>query len=163
MNRMKSNVELIDDFYTCFQKKDYAGMIGCYHPNVHFSDPVFTSLQGKQAGAMWHMLCERGQDMTLQFRDVQADGNHGQAHWEANYTFSTTGRHVLNIIDATFDFQDGKIIRHHDQFDLWKWTRMALGTSGIVLGWSPIVQTKVRNTAQHGLMAFIEKHPEYQD
>ena len=97
--------------------------------------------------------------MTLQFRDVRAQGNQGQAHWEATYTFSTTGRKVHNIIDATFGFQDGKIIRHNDQFDLWRWTRMALGISGVLLGWSPVVQKKVRETAQHGLQIFIANTP----
>ena len=81
----------------------------------------------------------------------------------SNIHFSTTGRKVHNVIDAMFGFQDGKIIRHNDHFDLWRWTRMALGTSGILLGWSPVVQNKVRETAQHGLEIFIAKHPEYQN
>jgi len=157
----QDNARLIEQFYTCFQQKDYAGMIACYHPQVEFTDPVFMTLKGKQAGAMWHMLVERGKDLTLQFSDVEAQGDSGKGHWEARYTFST-GRPVLNIIDATFTFQDGKIIRHRDQFDLWRWTRMALGTTGVLLGWSPMVQNKIRDTARQGLLAFIEQHPEYQ-
>jgi ketosteroid isomerase-like protein len=157
------NARLIETFYTAFQQKDYAGMSACYHPQIEFSDPVFTALKGKQVSAMWHMLIQRGTDMTLTFSHIQAQGENGQAHWEASYTFSTTGRHVHNIIDAAFTFKDGKIIRHHDHFDLWRWTRQALGTTGILLGWSPPVQNKVRQTAVHGLKAFIEKHPEYQD
>jgi uncharacterized protein len=156
------NAKLIETFYTAFQQKDYAGMIACYHPQIEFSDPVFTALNGKQVGAMWHMLIERGTDLTLQFSRAQAQGDKGQAHWEATYTFSSTGRYVHNIIDATFEFNDGKIIHHRDHFDLWRWARMALGTSGVLLGWSSPVQNKVRETAMKGLMAFIEKHPEYQ-
>lgn len=155
------HAQLIEQFYSSFQRKDYAGMIACYHPQVQFSDPVFTDLRGKQAGAMWHMLVERGRDLTLEFRDVSASGDTGKAHWEAKYTFNT-GRKVLNIIDASFEFRDGKIIRHRDSFDLWRWTRMALGTTGVLLGWSPIVQNKVRATGRAGLDAFIAKHPEYQ-
>jgi ketosteroid isomerase-like protein len=156
------NAHLIETFYSAFQKKDYGGMIVCYHPQIEFSDPVFVDLKGKQVGAMWHMLVERGTDMTLQFSKVQAQGDSGQAHWEARYTFSSTGRPVLNIIDAAFTFKDGKIIHHRDRFDFWRWSRMALGTSGILLGWSPYLQSKVRETAMKGLTAFIEKHPEYQ-
>jgi ketosteroid isomerase-like protein len=155
---MSGETQLIEQFYTCFQRKDYAGMIACYHPQIAFSDPVFIDLKGKQAGAMWHMLCERGKDMTLEFGDVTAQS----ARWEARYTFSSTGRHVHNIIDAAFEFRDGKIIHHRDTFDLWRWTRMALGTSGVLLGWSPFVQNKVRASARAGLDAFIAKHPEYQ-
>jgi ketosteroid isomerase-like protein len=156
------NARLIEQFYTCFQRKDHAGMIACYHPAVEFTDPVFQTLKGKQVGAMWHMLIERGKDLTLEFSSVEATGDSGKAHWEAKYPFSSTGRPVHNVIDAVFTFQDGKIFRHRDHFDLWKWTRMALGTSGILLGWSPIVQNKVRATARAGLDKFIAQHPEYQ-
>lgn len=154
------HAEIIERFYTSFQKRDHAGMIACYHPQVEFYDPVFGPLEGKQAAAMWHMLCERGTDLHIQFSDVRAEGSKGQAHWEATYTFS--GRRVHNIIDASFEFEDSRIIRHQDTFDLWRWSRMALGTSGVLLGWSPLVQNKVRHTAMSGLHRFIEKHPEYQ-
>ena len=159
---MNDNSTLLSTFYTAFQQRDYASMIACYHPDIHFSDPVFTDLHGKKAGAMWHMLCERGTDLEVAFSDVQADNTKGQAHWEAKYSFGKNGRLVHNIIDATFTFQDGKIIRHQDNFDLWKWTRMALGASGIFMGWSGVVQEKVRETAVSGLNKFIAAHPEYQ-
>lgn len=157
-----ANKQLIESFYSSFQAKDHAGMIACYHPNVHFSDPVFTNLKGNQAKAMWHMLCERGKDLTLEYNQVEATNSTGRAHWEARYTFSASKRPVHNIIDATFAFQDGKIIKHTDVFDLWRWTRMALGPAGILLGWTPIIQNRVRQTAMQGLDAFIAKHPEYQ-
>ena len=159
---MNANSTLITTFYTAFQQRDYAGMIACYHPDIHFSDPVFTNLQGKRAGAMWHMLCERGTDLQITFNDVQADDTQGQAHWEATCSFGKNGRLVHNIIDTAFTFQDGKIIRHQDNFDLWKWTRMALGTKGVLAGWSGVVQGKVRETAVGGLDKFIASHPEYQ-
>ncbi|MBE2201344.1 MAG: nuclear transport factor 2 family protein [Anaerolinea sp.] len=158
---MTAHSHLIESFYTAFQHRDYAEMIACYHPDVHFSDPVFTDLHGKRAKAMWHMLCERGKDLQVTFSDVQADGATGRAHWEATYTFSGAGRRVHNIIEATFVFQDGLIIRHQDSFDLWRWTRMALGPTGILLGWSPLVQRRVRETAVTGLTKFINQHPEY--
>ncbi len=158
---MNQQQQLIETFYTAFQQKDYAGMIACYHDNVRFSDPVFTDLRGPQAKAMWHMLCERGQDLQATFHDVTADAQTGHAHWEATYTFST-GRKVHNVVDAAFVFQDGLIIEHQDTFDLWRWTRMALGPMGVLLGWSPFVQGKVRKTAVSSLHTFITKHPTYQ-
>jgi ketosteroid isomerase-like protein len=157
---MNNNQELITQFYTAFQQKDYAGMIACYHPEIHFSDPVFTDLHGNRAKAMWHMLCERGKDLQVSFRDVQADERNGRAHWEAIYTFST-GRKVHNIIDAAFEFRDGQIIRHQDTFDLWRWTRMALGPMGLFLGWIPLVQNRVRRTALAGLDKFVAKNGGY--
>ena len=157
-----ANKHLIETFYSSFQAKDYTGMIACYQPDVHFSDPVFTNLKGNQAKAMWHMLCERGRDLTLEYNQVQATDTTGRAHWEARYTFSASKRPVHNIIDATFEFQDGKIIKHTDVFNLWRWTRMALGPAGVLLGWTPIIQNRVRQTARQGLDAFIANHPEYQ-
>lgn len=159
---MNDNRSLLSTFYTAFYQRDYASMIACYHPDIHFSDPVFTDLHGKQAGAMWHMLCERGTDLQVTFNDVQADGTRGKVHWEAAYSFGKNGRLIHNSINATFTFQDGKIIRHQDSFDLWKWTRMALGTKGVLMGWSSVVQGKVRKTAVASLNNFIVSHPEYQ-
>lgn len=155
-------IQLINRFYSSFQQRDHTGMIACYHPQVEFSDPVFGPLEGKQVAAMWHMLCERGTDLQIQFTNVRADGSSGQAHWEATYTFSGSGRRVHNSIDAAFEFEGGSIIHHRDEFDVWRWTRMALGTMGVLLGWSPLVQNKVRHTAVAGLHKFVEKHPEYQ-
>jgi len=158
---MEQNRQLVEDFYTAFQAKDYAAMNACYHPEIHFRDPVFMNLYGSRARAMWHMLCERGKDLVIEFNNIKVGETAGSAHWEAWYTFNT-GRKVHNIIDATFEFRDGKIARHEDVFDLWRWTRQALGPVGVALGWSPIIRSKVRQTAWKGLDAFIAKHPEYQ-
>ncbi len=156
-----NHIDLIEEFYKAFQQRDYDAMNACYHPDIHFSDPVFPDLRGEQAKAMWHMLCERGTDLVVVYSNIQTNNATGQAHWEATYTFSKAGRKVHNTVDAKFRFQDGKIIRHQDDFDLWRWTRMALGSTGVLLGWSPFLQNKVRATATRGLRAFIRKHPEY--
>lgn len=161
MNSAAENQKVIESFYSSFQVRDHAGMIACYHPDIQFSDPVFTDLRGNQAKAMWHMLCERGRDLAIEFNGVEATETAGKVHWEARYTFSASKRPVHNIIDAAFRFQDGKIIQHRDSFGLWRWTRMALGPMGLLLGWTPMVQSRVRQNAMKGLAAFIEKHPEY--
>ncbi|HUR41842.1 MAG TPA: nuclear transport factor 2 family protein [Verrucomicrobiae bacterium] len=151
---MHPNAQLIERFYQAFQKRDAAGMVACYDRDVHFSDPVFPDLHGPHAGAMWTMLCERGKDLTLEYRDVRADNARGAAHWDARYTFATTGRPVLNRIDASFRFKDGLIIRHVDRFDLHAWAGQALGLSGKLLGWTPMVQNKIRGMAGNTLAAF---------
>ena len=146
-----SNEDTLKRFYGAFQKRDAAAMAACYAPDVRFSDPVFTDLRGADAGAMWKMLCERGKDLKIEFRDVRADATSGSAHWEAWYTFSASGRKVHNIIDATFEFRDGKIVKHTDRFDLHRWAGLALGLPGKLLGWSPLLQNKIRAMAQKGL------------
>ncbi|MEA2058270.1 MAG: nuclear transport factor 2 family protein, partial [Actinomycetota bacterium] len=132
------------------------------HPEIHFSDPVFLDLNGDEARAMWHMLCERGTDLTVTFCDVHAEDEIGGAHWEARYTLTPGGREIHNVIDASFEFRDGLILRHRDDFDLWRWTRMALGPTGTLAGWSPPIQNKVRATAMSGLRKFMAAHPEYE-
>lgn len=154
---MHANEQLIHNFYSAFQRRDAAAMGACYAADVVFSDPVFVDLHGDEARAMWRMLCERGRDLTLTFSGVRADDAAGAAHWEATYTFSSSGRKVINIIDAAFVFKDGLIVRHTDSFDLWKWASQALGPRGQWLGWLPPVQGAIRKNARQGLDAFMRK------
>jgi hypothetical protein len=112
---------------------------------------------------MWHMLCERGTDLEVTFAGVQANEERGRAHWEARYTLSGGSRDVHNIIDASFGFRDGLIVRHTDAFDLWRWTRMAIGPAGTALGWSSPFQNKVRSAAMSGLRRFMAIRPGYSE
>lgn len=160
---MNATEQLIEKFYTSFQQKNWKEMQGCYDNEVTFSDPVFQHLKRKEVFAMWHMLVTAGKDLTLSFKNIKANDNSGSCAWDAHYSFSRTGRKVHNIITAEFKFSNGKIIEHRDSFDLWRWSRLALGTSGIFLGWSPIVQNKIRGIAHSSLNKFIAEHPEYKD
>jgi ketosteroid isomerase-like protein len=151
---MNPNEQLIDSFYSSFQKRDAEGMAACYHNDVTFSDPAFGELHGKRAADMWRMLCARGKDLVIEFGDVRANDTTGSAHWEARYTFMTTGRKVHNIIDASFAFADGKIIKHTDAFEFHRWAGQALGPMGKVLGGTRFLQRKVNATAVKGLDEF---------
>jgi ketosteroid isomerase-like protein len=151
---MHPNAQLLERLYTSFHNRDAETMVASYHPDAVFSDPVFTELRGKQVGAMWRMLATRAKDLKIEFRDIHADDETGRAHWEAYYTFSETGRRVHNVVDATFRFQGGKIVRHDDRFDLWRWSAMALGLKGRLLGWLPPVQNAIRAKAARGLDQF---------
>ncbi len=155
--KMQINNALIIRFYEAFARLDAEGMAACYSDDVLFSDPVFGELRGKQAGDMWRMLTSRAQDFSVVFDNVRADERSGGAHWVATYLFSQTGRTVVNNIQARFVFRDGKICEHHDHFDLWRWSRQALGTKGLLLGWTPLVQNAIRAQAQKGLKAFTQK------
>ncbi|MBI1216336.1 MAG: nuclear transport factor 2 family protein [Alphaproteobacteria bacterium] len=154
--------QTIERFYASLQKRDAAGMAACYHPDVVFSDPVFGELRGKEPAAMWHMLLKRGKDLEARCHDIQVEGNEGSARCEADYTFSATGRKVRNLLFARFLFEGDLIIRHDDDFDFWRWQRMALGLPGILLGWLPPFQNKIRRTARKGLDDFIARNPDFQ-
>jgi ketosteroid isomerase-like protein len=160
---MNANEKIIHDFYTAFQNKDWKGMQACYADQIIFNDPVFQNLTGKEAKAMWHLLLSSSKDLKVQFTSVKVDEQTGSCSWEAFYSFSRTGRKVHNTVDAKFEFKGGKIIRHTDSFNFWKWSRMALGNPGLFLGWSPIIRNKVRASAETGLKKFIAAHAEYRD
>lgn len=154
---MSSHEKLIHDFYTAFQARDGKTMSAFYHEKAIFSDPAFGQLRGREVGAMWQMLCTRGHDLNISFSNIKADEQKGSAHWEASYTFSSTKRRVHNVIDAHFIFKDGRIIEHRDHFNFWRWSSMALGPIGMLLGWTPFLQSKVRKQARSGLEAYMQK------
>lgn len=160
MKNRHPNEQLLNTFYTAFAARDHQAMQSCYAPDVEFEDPVF-KLRGQEVGAMWHMLCESGTDLVVATRSLIADGMSGRAHLEANYTFSSSHRPVHNVIEAEFRFAGGLITVHNDKFNFWRWSSMALGPTGLLLGWTPMLQQSVRATARQRLNRFIEAHPEY--
>ena len=157
-----NNAALIERFYAAFATLDGDAMQVCYASDAHFEDPVFELHGREQVGGMWRMLCEstraKGRDAwKLEASGISADASTGQAHWEAHYRFSATGRLVHNIIDAQFSFKDGLIATHRDTFSFWRWSRQALGPAGLLLGWTPLMHSKVRAQAASNLAAFMNK------
>ena len=154
---MHPNATLLTRFYTAFQHRDYAIMQSCYADNATFSDPVFVGLDAGEVRAMWEMLIKNGKDLELTFTGVRADDRHGQAQWTARYTFGATGNKVVNRIQSTFLFENGRIVRQTDAFDFYKWARQALGLTGLLLGWTPFLKNNVRRQARGRLGRFMEK------
>ena len=151
--------EIIETFYQAFHNLDAEAMVACYHDDITFQDPAFGLLKGEKAKNMWRMLCQsqKGKDFRVESSNMRYDGNKGHAHWEAYYTFSQTGRKVHNIIEAEFEFLDGKIIKHTDRFDLYRWSLQALGVQGTVIGWSGFFKKKLNAQTNKLLNKFIEK------
>ena len=152
------NEAVIERFYAAFSQRDGARMAACYAPDVHFSDPVFTDLNGPEAGAMWRMLTERASDLRVELLERSADGDRGSAHWRAHYTFTQPGRSVVNDVRASLRFgDDGLVTDHVDDFDFHRWARQALGPSGLLLGWTPLLRNAVRRKARAGLDDFMAR------
>jgi hypothetical protein len=144
------NDDLIQRFYEAFARLDGDSMAACYAPAARFSDPVFSDLRDDEPGAMWKMLTGRAKDLRVELAEHEADDQRGSAHWLADYTFST-GRKVHNDVRARFRFDAGLFAEHEDSFSFYAWARQALGPVGLALGWTPIVQAKVRREARAGL------------
>ena len=130
-------------------------MQACYANNAVFNDEVFVNLNAEEVKAMWEMFCVKGEDMQVSFADAKAEGETGSAQWTAHYTFSKTGKKVVNRIKANFVFSEGKIIKHTDHFNFYHWARQALGLSGNLLGWSSFLKDKVRKQAKKNLQEYM--------
>ncbi len=152
---MNANEQLIHHFYTCFQNKDIKGMQDCYADNATFSDAVFKNLDSEEVKGMWQMLITKGRDLRVEFKDVSATENTAKAHWDAYYTFSATGNKVINRIDATFQIENGKIVKHIDNFDFYTWAKQALGLTGMLLGWTSFLRKKIAAQAMINLENFM--------
>lgn len=150
--------KLLLKFYTSFRNHDPQGMVDCYHEQISFTDPAFGTLKKDKAGDMWKMLLERGGDnLDITFSDIQTSGDTGQAKWTAHYTFGPKKRPVVNKINSNFIFQENKIIQHIDDFNLWAWSRQALGLPGLFLGWSPFLKHKIQKQS-NGLLNKYQSH-----
>ena len=147
----------VREFYAAFARGDAEGMARCYHRDIFFSDAVFPRLHGPEAGDMWRMLLARAADLEVTLEEASADGEGGRARWTARYTFSRTGRPVVNHIRAMFAFRDGLIVRHYDSFSFWRWAAQALGPGGKVLGWFAPLKWKVRRDAARALERYREE------
>lgn len=150
------NEELISKFYTAFQSLDSETMSDCYNDDIEFTDPAFGTIKGKRAKAMWKMLCQNSKDLKVEFSNIFVDEQNGSAHWEATYTFSRTGRKVVNSIDAKFEFKSGKISKHIDHFNLHKWASQAMGFKGWLLGGTSFFKKKLQEQANHSLDKYLD-------
>ena len=153
-----NNKVLIEKFYKAFQKKDALEMISCYHDEIEFSDPAFGKLKGKRAKAMWEMLCGNATDLKIEFSNIEVNEETGRANWQAWYTFGKTGRKVHNQVTASFEFMDGKIIKHSDNFNLRKWAGQALGFKGALLGWTFFFKKNLQLQTNHLLDKFMDSN-----
>ena len=148
--------EIITSFYEAFSRADAEGMVKHYSDEIIFEDPAFGILKGEDAKNMWRMLLSNATDLKVTFSNVKAEGESGTADWEAIYTFSKTGRKVHNKIHAAVQCENGKIVKHTDEFNFYKWSRMALGPFGLFFGFTPFVKKKVKTTAKKALKHYIK-------
>jgi ketosteroid isomerase-like protein len=155
---MDTNSQVIEKFYSAFQRLDYRSMNECYAEDIVFSDPVFMILKGDQVRSMWEMLCTNAKDFSLEFSNIQSvDEEYYTCSWIARYTFSKTGNKVVNNVKAFMRLRDGKIIEHSDGFRLSKWISQALGWKGVWFGWTGFMKRAVQKNARKTLEQFMKK------
>jgi ketosteroid isomerase-like protein len=146
--------EIVDEFYAGLARRDGEAMATCYHDDVAFEDPVFGVLRGEDARDMWRMLCSGGTDLTVTHEVLDATPTGATVAWVARYTFPSTGRPVTNNVTARMAIDEGRIVEHRDSFSLWGWSAQALGPVGRLLGWTPVMQARIRATSAASLKKF---------
>jgi len=146
-----------DRFYGAFAARDWRTMGSLYADDARFADPAFVDLGAAEVRAMWRMLISRGTDLSLDYRVLSESATAATVLWTARYTFTQTGRPVVNEIDAQLALRDGAIVRHVDSFDFHRWARQALGAPGWLLGWTPFFRSKVQAKARAGLRQFMQR------
>lgn len=152
---MTKNKDTLLKFYTAFSNGDVAQMCECYHPDIKFRDPVFGLLKGDDVCKMWKMLVEKSKgNIKIDTPEIKAGEHTGTAHWIATYNFGKTNRKVVNSVRAHFQFQDGLILKHTDDFDIWKWAKQALGWKGLLLGWTGFMQKRIQEQALSSLKKY---------
>ena len=110
---------------------------------------------------MWAMLLSKKEsELSIEYGKVSAEESSGRAEWTAIYNYGPKKRLVVNKIKSQFEFRNGKIIEQTDSFDLWKWSRQALGPLGYILGWTPFFQNKIRRMARKSLFSYMKKSTE---
>ena len=77
--------------------------------------------------------------------------------WTASYLFAKTGRRVRNQVRTHLHLKDGRVVRQVDSFSLWRWSAMALGPAGWLLGWTIFVRGKIRDDARAQLTRYRER------
>jgi ketosteroid isomerase-like protein len=146
--------ETIRRLYAALDAHDGEAAAACYADDAVFEDPAFGRLEDGAVKDMWRMLTARADDLAVVLDEASSDGATGHAHWTATYTYTQTGRHVVNSIDARFRFAGDLIAEQVDSFSLRRWAAQAVGPRTLLLGLTPLLGVVVRRQARGRLDAY---------
>ena len=146
--------ETIERLYDALGRRDGEGAAACYADDAVFEDPAFGRLEDGAVKDMWRMLCERSDDLEVVLLEHGADGDDGWAHWSARYTFTGTGRPVVNDIRSRFRFEGDLVRDQVDTFSLRRWGAQALGSRGTALATVGLLGRAVRKQARGNLARY---------
>jgi ketosteroid isomerase-like protein len=150
-------MSVAERFYEAFALGDWHTMGMTYARHATFSDPVFPLLSADEVRAMWQMLLSRAPELSVNYNIVAESDDAARVVWVARYTFSQTGRPVTNRVLTEMRFAAGRIVQQVDRFNLWTWSRQALGLQGLLFGWTPMLRDRVQKQAASALRKFVQQ------
>ena len=143
--------EIAIKFYDAFASADVETLKKLYDEKLIFNDEIFVGLSYEETIKMWSSLLIGNKDMSIKYTIKEYSENKVKVEWIADYLFSASRRKVRNVIIANMEIENGKIIKHTDEFNFYKWSKMALGTLGLLLVWTSFFRNKVRKGAYEKL------------
>lgn len=155
---MKPTEQVAITYFEGFKNQNPEQMNALYKPDVDgiFNDPVFQNLNTHQVQSMWSMLLRASKDLTSTYKIVEVTDTSATVDWEAHYTYSATGRKVVNNVRSVMQIENGLIVKQIDTFDLGKWTGQALPpVVAQLFAWFP--DLTIRKLAMKTLNGYMEK------
>lgn len=129
----RAALQTAESFYKGLQGKNFKEIQAVLDPKVHFRDPAFPNLKGRDAEAMWHLITEN-KPLKLTYKIYKVDGDTVYGGWVADYELF--GNKIHNVIRSKLTIKNGKITHHRDVFDLDLWAEQALpGFINTPLNW----------------------------
>lgn len=150
------NDAVVHDLMAALARHDVEGLERCYHPDVSYGDPMFPELEGRdRVLALWRMVFDRTTGLRVAHRAVTTDKYRGSAACVFTYVIAESGREIETRTEALFHFEDGLIVRHHNEYDFRHWSKVVLGRpTGLISGWTPRLRDSIRSGARKALQAY---------
>ena len=143
--------EIAIKFYDAFSAANIDVLKQLYDKKLIFNDNIFVNLDYNETISMWSSLLVGNKNMSIKYEIKKYSEKYVEVEWIADYLFTSTNRNVKNIILAKMEIDQGKIINHTDNFDFYKWSQMAFGITGALIGWTSFFKNKVRTEAYNKL------------
>lgn len=143
--------EIAIKFYDAFSVANIDVLKQLYDKKLIFNDNIFVNLDYNETISMWSSLLVGNKNMSIKYEIKKYSEKYVEVEWIADYLFTSTNRNVKNIILAKMEIDQGKIINHKDNFDFYKWSQMAFGITGVLIGWTSFFKNKVRTEAYNKL------------
>ena len=143
--------EIAIKFYDAFSAANIDVLKQLYDKKLIFNDNIFVNLDYNETISMWSSLLVGNKNMSIKYEIKKYSEKYVEVEWIADYLFTSTNRNIKNIILAKMEIDQGKIINHTDNFDFYKWSQMAFGITGVLIGWTSFFKNKVRTEAYNKL------------
>ena len=149
-----NQTHIVEQFYAALNAKDLLTLRSLYHPKAEYNDEIF-SLNYKEILALWYSSMQPEMELVAEVHSIDQQKESIVTHWTISYTIASINKRITLDEVGRFEFQDGLIIRHTDEYSFYRWCAQAFGVAGMLASWSKWLRKKVRNQAYSSINANI--------